>query len=341
MVFKSIKIKYNKLAQSYFYLSNLSNWHFSCVSQYGDAWLDQLGGLNTEEKKLLNKFKRIHEKYGFDDKHSNRYLGKSFINPPKEASIWRGVKNLVNRDEYLILRKVFAVFESRLDILWKNDEGRLKEAQRVLEREFESAESKKAQEILEKLFGQVVDEMVIHVFAIPLNAVSPAGGANTKEGVVTLELRSDQDVREGFFIVLHELTHYLIKKLKIQFDESLIKNGRILRQIPLFEQQGDSSGWEEAVLICFLPDGYIKNWLSGNNPEKKRKLDIKSREDLEDYLIFQSYHKIGEYLDKNKVIDQEFANFVLDQSMEFIVQSSDKFQQGLRNRGTNLSTKVK
>lgn len=313
------------MAQSYFYLSNLSNWHFSCVPQYSDAWLSQLDDLSIEEKKLLNKFKKIHKKYGFDDIFTNNYLGRPFVEFLKEANVWEEVKNIVNRDEYLILKKVFTVFKLKLDILWGRDKVRLEEVQGALEQEFKNPKAGEALDILEKLFGQAVGEIVVHVFAIPITAASPAGGANTKEGVVTLELRSAQDVREGFFIVLHEIAHYLIRKSKIQFDESFIENSQTLKQLPLFKEQGNSSGWEEAVLICFLPDGFIRNWLAGSNPKKKNRLNITRREDFENYLICRSQPKIKEYFSQNKIIDQKFANFVLEQSMEFITQSSNKF----------------
>lgn len=311
------KLKYNKTAQFYFYLSNLSNWHFSCVSEYNWDWLRQVNGPSKEEILLLSKLITLHKKYDFDDTTSDHYLGKPFIDS-SEANIWENVKNLVDQDEYLILNEIFTVFEPKLNILWKNDKIKLNKLERALEQELKQPKAVKAINITENLFGQAIDHFVIHLFAIPANSPGPAGGANTEEGVVTLELRSRKDIEDGLFVALHEIAHQLIRKSKIIFDEAVVNNSQKLTQIPIFKEQGIQSAWEEVVIACFLPDGFVKNLLTGNEPDKKGGLNIESRKDLEHYLIFQSQHKIEEYLNQNKLIDQGFANFVLNESLRFV-----------------------
>ncbi|MDP2923937.1 MAG: hypothetical protein Q8O30_09515, partial [Candidatus Omnitrophota bacterium] len=65
------KIIVKKWAVFYFFVQNLSEWHFSCIKEYNDEWLKELGPLTKNQKMLLEKFKEIHQKYSF----GNNFLG--------------------------------------------------------------------------------------------------------------------------------------------------------------------------------------------------------------------------------------------------------------------------
>jgi len=63
------KIKYTKLGNQFFFISNLTNWHFSCEKEYNEIWFKKIGNLNEEEKKVLKQFAKILNKYGFKKKN--------------------------------------------------------------------------------------------------------------------------------------------------------------------------------------------------------------------------------------------------------------------------------
>ena len=61
------KIIISKSANKFFFISNLTEWHFSCRKMYNPIWLKHTGGnLSLQEKKYLKIFKNILIQYGFE-----------------------------------------------------------------------------------------------------------------------------------------------------------------------------------------------------------------------------------------------------------------------------------
>jgi hypothetical protein len=52
------KFKISKLANQFFFISNLSEWHFSCRQFYNQEWLKQTEPLTDNEKQILKEFKK-------------------------------------------------------------------------------------------------------------------------------------------------------------------------------------------------------------------------------------------------------------------------------------------
>ena len=52
-------ININKSANFYFFIQNLSEWHFSNRKDYNDLWRKELGKFSEEEATALKKFKEI------------------------------------------------------------------------------------------------------------------------------------------------------------------------------------------------------------------------------------------------------------------------------------------
>ena len=53
----------SKQANFYFFVSNLSEWHFSCGKDYNILWKKELGQFSPKEKDALKRFKEIRLKY--------------------------------------------------------------------------------------------------------------------------------------------------------------------------------------------------------------------------------------------------------------------------------------
>lgn len=64
-------IKYSKIGNFFFFISNLSDWHFSCRKEYNEAWIKQTGELSNNEKNAIENFRKIMTKYGFITKEKN------------------------------------------------------------------------------------------------------------------------------------------------------------------------------------------------------------------------------------------------------------------------------
>jgi len=48
----------SKWGNFYFFIQNLSEWHFSCRKKYNALWQKELGSLSLEEKQTLKVFKK-------------------------------------------------------------------------------------------------------------------------------------------------------------------------------------------------------------------------------------------------------------------------------------------
>jgi len=77
-----MKIKFvnSDIANNFFVISNLAEWHFSCRREYNRKWLDLTGELNSEEEQAIKVFKGLMKKYGFDRRDPKAgYLGDIFL----------------------------------------------------------------------------------------------------------------------------------------------------------------------------------------------------------------------------------------------------------------------
>lgn len=79
----------------YFFVQNLSEWHFSCRKDYNNLWLDELGPLSKKEKMALQKLKKIHQKYSFGPK----YLGQYFF---LKKNPWKNIEKKCQKEILLI-----------------------------------------------------------------------------------------------------------------------------------------------------------------------------------------------------------------------------------------------
>jgi len=84
MKFKFIISKWGNF---YFFVQNLSEWHFSCRKNYNVLWQKELGILSPKEKKALKVFKKIR---------SNFPSGKTFFEQAffTKKNPWNDIKKI-------------------------------------------------------------------------------------------------------------------------------------------------------------------------------------------------------------------------------------------------------
>ena len=103
-------IKFN-LINSYtenlfFFVSNLSEFHFSCRKEYNEEWQKIFGKINKEEAKLLGKFRVVLKKHGFNEEGA--YLGVPIFTSSENQKLESLEKILTASD--------FAIFKETLKI---------------------------------------------------------------------------------------------------------------------------------------------------------------------------------------------------------------------------------
>ena len=311
-------VKYNKTAQYYFYLSNLVEWHFSCNPEYNKRWLAVTGPMSLKERKAIEAIKPMFEKYGFDDMDSDRYLGKMFIDTAKEINIWEAVKQQVSPSEFTSIQEAFEVFENRFVELWVHDKPRLIKIKQKMEKKLQFSGVQSAIVALKKIFNVSIDSFIVHLFVIPEESITISGGANTASNTITLELRLVADVTEGVLVMLHELSHHLLRSSPIELDKnSITPEVRVaVNELPLFREQGFESAWEELVICSLLPDGVLKP-LIANHTKLNKPLSHDNRAGLEDFVVSKNYSMAQEYLNEGKIIDRNYTHHIIESVAEF------------------------
>jgi len=259
-------VKYTKLGNQFFFISNLTEWHFSYRKDYNDIWLSKTGPLDKKEKVALREFKKIIKKYGFIyRKNKSVYLGKIFYTH-REKVIWQKLKSFVNKDEFDKIKNIFEIFTPRFEKIWKFYELHFKRLN-VIKKSLNLKRNKELFNKLEFIINRKrkINKINVVMLFSPHGAnATGAGGANLGEKYVTLEvpdlkLNSWQtDYSVG--VLAHEIGHILFNKNKYRnIITKLIKKERLTEKKynNLDPKRPLSEIIEEIILESLVPFGAL------------------------------------------------------------------------------------
>ncbi len=89
--------KISRWANFYFFIQNLSEWHFSCRRDYNILWREELGSFTSKEESAIKQLKAIHSRYSFKES----YLGQEFF---LKKNPWNSLKKKLGKDDYINLQ---------------------------------------------------------------------------------------------------------------------------------------------------------------------------------------------------------------------------------------------
>ncbi|MGB9847647.1 MAG: hypothetical protein ACPLKV_00260 [Minisyncoccia bacterium] len=325
----------SKLANFYFFVSNLCEWHFSCRKDYNTLWLKQTGQLKPNEFEILQKFKTICQKYGFtsSDFNKTKYLGKYFYLYP-EKQCFKKLQANVEKNEFELIKQVFQIFEPRFNKIWlKNKNPR---SITLLKNELQKNNWKNLLKDVELIFGKSNQKINIIVIFSPLKGegVTAAGSAILDFKNIILELPQlknnswEMDYSIGVFA--HELAHVLFEKNN---GRKLIK--KEIRQLKLPEIMPENpfsteNIINEAVVESFVPFGYLTQKYSNfrlahcllNTIGKiqKRKRVPKNPRFLIRYLTWYLYPLAIIYTENKKELDDNFI-FYAGKMLDLLIKN--------------------
>ena len=104
--------KISRYANLYFFIQNLSEWHFSNRKKHNEEWRKELSFF-AEVDFCIETFKKIHQKYSFGDK----YLGRPFF---LNDDPWPAVELVVGKNNTTEVKKIFSTLEPYFDTLFAN-----------------------------------------------------------------------------------------------------------------------------------------------------------------------------------------------------------------------------
>jgi len=264
-----MKIKFvnSDIANNFFIISNLAEWHFSCRREYNRKWLDLTGKLNSEERQAIKVFKGLMKKYGFDRRDPKAgYLGGIFLSGFSPVKVWRELKIKLPISDYRKTRFVFDVFSKR----YKQIKNLISQSERrkrilILSSAINKSKNKKIIKELDCIFGERSSEKEIKVVIIfsPLDSKeTAAGGANVDGDVVTFEvpeLEKDSlnlDISIG--ILFHEIIHIFFNELDIR--KAIAEK---IKKLGLPQKPGGDVPFSTAITVneilinCFAPFGFL------------------------------------------------------------------------------------
>lgn len=251
------KIKFTKLGNQFFFISNLTEWHFSCREGYNKIWLKQTGSLSGEEIQILKKMKKLLLKYSFGSK----FLGIPFIAAP-DTVVWKEVEKWVSEIEYNDLKKIFSTLKPRFERIWQNEKMKLAGWKNTLTKELAEQKYQNLEKNIEAFFSQKPQFHNIDVYLL-ISATGSGGGANIGPRRVTVECTAlpAGQIQQVLGMLYHEVIHLAFE---YGYYQNLLRRflGSIENKFSekhAFFGIGRGLGViiNEAVVSSLLPEGYL------------------------------------------------------------------------------------
>lgn len=323
------KLSVSKLANHFFFVSNLAGWNPYCRKEYNELWLRH-SPLNKEEKEGLVKLSKVLKTYT---------LYKLFISSTNPEKTWYKASRLLPKKDLQILRGTLEIFSSRFERLWKKERGNLDKVAKELSTSL--TVSKKLLSLIGILYGnsQKTQEVEVFLLTSPITKRVVSGGSGLGKDKIVIEcskIMSKNNERDELArVVLHELIHAsfeqkIRKKIQtyIQSNRFIELHAKLLSQLAVYHQVKSFEGpIKEMIAVSLLPEGYIAEKYFGIDIKKnlRKRKSIRNQQlkknyyDLMLFSVWKLYTIAREYCDNEKVIDRKY--------LEATVQSWEEFEQ--------------
>lgn len=281
------KIIIKKWAVFYFFIQNLSEWHFSNRKDYNIMWRKEVRPFTHEQEKALKLFKKIHKNYSF----GKNYLGHYFFlrkNPLED------LKNKLPKKDFNDIESIFSLFEEEFKIFYKRELPLLKKWKNNLEKKINNPKIiKSILKTLNALYNTNIQSKKVKIYLLPSSPKAAGGGANVGKDGISLECSrlSLNQINRVIAIIWHEMVHCFFEK---EYFFPLIKNE--------FPQDRDAVNLiKEATASSLFPNGVLgKKILKTKGESLNRKLPNKYNKPI--IKLTESYIR------RNKVFDEHYID---------------------------------
>lgn len=310
-----MKFKFHiyKTGNLFFFVSNLTEWHFACRLHYNEIWIKKTGPLSKKEKEALASFKKILLKY---------HYGKEYLGRPLEGysdkTAWLKLKMWVTPIEYEEIQKILKLFEPRFEKIWNEEYPKLLKHKKRLE-----GRELKAKSILKDLntfFGSKVEVNTINSFLF-ISAMGGGGGANIGKAKITLDISGRNDLNSIFPLIWHEAIHALYQDKIIVETEKYIEINKIKFNI---YKHNTIAIISESIVDSLFPDGLLAHKHFNITPRrftKKIRETLKKENSFYGLDFFQIYKMRGVakyYIENKKTLDQAYIAKVHKTYLEYL-----------------------
>jgi hypothetical protein len=285
---QNIKFKciVNKLANFYFFVQNLSEWHFSNRKDYNIFWRTEVGPFSSKEEKAIKQFKKFISKYPFD---------LSYVDSPffLKKNPWTVLKKSLPKEDFITIRNIFSELENRFNLLWGKDRPLLIQWQKLLDDKLNDVVLiKSIAKILKILFNTKPSSSLVKVYLL-LSSPNRSGGRASpiNEGHIGLEISRQpiERLNDIMGVVWHETIH------------SCFQNQYFLPLVTkYFYDQETIYLIEEATPDALFPYGILGNRFL------KNKIAYKFRDPIPPKQTIKILNLMKEYIDSKKPLDERY-----------------------------------
>lgn len=200
-------IKISKWANFYFFIQNLSEWHFSNRKDYNLLWRKMLGALSAQEEDALKKFKEIRLGYP----QSKSCFEKAFFLsecPFEELTL------ILSVEESQTVKSIFSLLESKFNFLYEKDLPLLNRWQEILDKAINNQKLTDTILVsLNSLYKTSIQEKEINVYLLLSALEHTGGGANIDNQSISIEISHCplEDTRHALGIIWHETIHLVFQ----------------------------------------------------------------------------------------------------------------------------------
>lgn len=312
--------KTSRLDNLYFFVSNLTEFHFSCRKHFNVDWILATGPLDQKEKKAIKNIKPIFEKYGFVIKNNKSlYLGKYFYcHDDKEK--FDSLKKYLLPEEYEIMDDSFSVIEGRFNKIY--NKKLLENWKLAIEKEVSSEKFLKLFNFSQRFFNATKASSVInvHLLMSPSMTWSASGNANLGNKDITLEVPvfnlTKEQIELAVCILLHELSHIwfengsnfkIVKKLSgdnFPLIKEILIDSVSPSGFPAQKYSKDSNPFKR-FLFHNLADGFkaYENFINNKEVDEQK---------LSAYVGWLIYPLMAHYYTDDKKLDKEFIKTITE-----------------------------
>ena len=279
----------SRYANLYFFVQNLSEWHFSNRKEHNRVWREELHFSNNTES-CIKQFKEIHERYTFGDK----YLGRPFF---LFEDPWPKIKHLVGEVDFVKIKNIFVTLEPYFDTIYSKDKAVLEEWTTIIAKPEFKTNASYINNALARFYGCKPYKEICTIYLLLSTPQKNGGTAGTiSDHAITLELsrtpiRSEKQVLN---ILWHELIHLYFRNFTLYplLEKLTNRNWEIMGKI------------DELMASSLLPNGLLKQETLTTINEKMETPGIfNARIPSEEITCVQKL--IYPYLQEEKTMDSE------------------------------------
>jgi len=281
------KIIIKKWAVFYFFVQNLSEWHFSNRKYYNTMWRKETKLFTHELEKALKLFKKIHKNHSF----GKNYLGHYFFlrkNPLED------LKDKLHKKDFNDIKGIFSLFEEEFKIFYKRELPLLKRWKNNLEKKINNPKIiKSILKTLNALYNTNIQSKKVKIYLLPSSPKAAGGGASVGKNEISLECSrlSLSQINRVIAIIWHEMVHCLFEK---EYFFPLIKT-------EFLQDRNAVNLIKETTASSLFPNGILgKKFLKTKGESLNRKLPNKYNKPI---------LKLTElYMKRNKIFDEHYID---------------------------------